>query len=48
MNCPKCNDYEVYTSNKAATGKKKDQPNLCKDCRFGTDNHKKMAKPKPR
>ena len=45
MKCPKC-DCEVFTKNEKAIGKKKDQANLCKDCRFGTNNHRKMAKPR--
>ena len=43
MTCPTC-DCEVFTANIKATGKKKNQPNLCDGCRFGINNHKKMAK----
>ena len=46
MNCPKCNDCQVDTMNEKATGKKAGIANLCKNCRYGLNGHKKMAKPK--
>jgi len=44
--CKFC-DCEVFTKNAKSEGKRSDQPNLCKGCRFGIDGHKKMKKPKP-
>ena len=46
LKCPFC-DCEVFTKNTKAEGKKKNQPNLCVGCKYGTNKHKKMAKPKP-
>lgn len=46
MTCPTC-DCEVFTQNAKSDGKRSEQPNLCKDCRYGTNGHIKTAKPKP-